>query len=80
MIQGFQAESSLPLRPDKGIIFKYFIRYTLIGGALYAIFRYQFLDVRGALLGLFLVVMAVLYECVHQVIKSLLEDWKHGRA
>ncbi len=80
MIQGFQAEAVAPPRSGKGIIFKYFIRYVLIGGALYAIFRYQFFEVRAALLGLFLVVMAVLYECLHQVIKFLIEDWKRGRA
>jgi hypothetical protein len=80
MIQGFQAEAVVSPRSGKGIIFKYFIRYVLIGGALYAIFRYQFFEVRAALLGLFLVVMAVLYECLHQVIKFLIEDWKRGRA
>ncbi len=80
MIQGFQTEAIIPPNSDKRIIFKYFIRYALIGSALYAIFRYQFFEVRAALLGLFLVVIAVLYECLHQVIKSLIEDWKRGRA
>lgn len=80
MIQSFQGEDGAPPRSGKGIVFKYFIRYALIGGLLYAIFRYQFFEVRAALLGLFLVVVAVLCECLHQVIKSLIEDWKRGRA
>jgi hypothetical protein len=80
MIEGFQAGALASPRSSKGIIFKYFIRYALIGGALYAIFRSRFFEVRAALLGLFLVVVAVLYECLHQVIKSLIEDWKRGRA
>jgi hypothetical protein len=80
MIQGFRGKDDAPPRSGKGIIFKYFIRYALIGGLLYAIFRFQFFEVRAALLGLFLVVMAVLYECLHQVIKSILEDWNRGRA
>jgi hypothetical protein len=80
MLQGFQRETAPPQRSSKGIIFKYFIRYALIGGTLYAIFRFRYFDVRAAFWGLFLVVMAILYECVHQVIKFLIEDWKRGRA
>jgi len=75
---------AVPQNPEppraKGVIFKYFIRYALIGGILYAIFRYKIFDLQAAVLGLFLVVMAVLYECLHQVVKSIVEDWKRGRA
>jgi hypothetical protein len=80
IFQGFQPESPAPRRSNQRIIFKYFIRYALIGGTLYVIFRNQFFEVRAAFWGLFLVVIAVLYECLHQVIKSLIEDWKRGRA
>lgn len=65
-------------RSSKGVIFKYFLRYGLMGGTLYAIFRYQFFEVRGAVLGLLLFVAAVLFECLHLVIKTLLEEW-YGR-
>jgi hypothetical protein len=78
MLQGFQS-SEVAKSPSKKIIFKYFIRYSLIGGVLYAIFRYRFFDARAAFLGLFLVVMAVLYECLYQIIKSLFEDGTRGR-
>ena len=66
-------------RSNRKIIFKYFLRYALIGGTLYAIFRFQFFEARGAILGLLLFVAAVLFECLHLVIKTLLEEW-NGRA
>jgi ATP synthase I chain len=62
------------------IIFKYFLRYALIGGILYAIVRVKFLDLKAAFLGLFLFVAAILCECIHQVIKGLVEDRRDGRA
>jgi ATP synthase I subunit len=62
----------------RGVILKYFLRYALIGGSLYAIFRYQFFEARGAILGLLLFVAAVLVECLHLVIKTLLEE-RYGR-
>lgn len=70
--------SSAPRRSGKSVIFKYFLRYALIGGTLYAIFRFQFFEARGAILGLLLFVAAVLFECLHLVIKTLLEEW-YGR-
>ncbi len=79
MLQGFQSQAT-PQSPGRAIIFKYFIRYALIGGGLYAIFRYQCFEARAAVLGLFLVVIAVIYECFYQVIKSLFEDRTRGRA
>jgi len=74
---GSEAKPS-PQRSAKGVIFKYFLRYALIGGTLYAIFRFQFFEARGAILGLLLFVAAVLFECLHLVIKTLLEEW-YGR-
>ncbi len=79
MLQGFQNQLDIK-KPGKGVLFKYFIRYALIGGGLYAIFRYQCFEARAAVLGLFLVVIAVIYECFYQVIKSLFEDRTRGRA
>lgn len=79
LIGSFGNEVSPVPRPSgKGVILKYFLRYALIGGTLYVIFRYQFFEVRGAVLGLLLFVAAVLFECLHLVTKTLLEEW-YGR-
>jgi ATP synthase I chain len=79
LIGSFGNEVRQAPRPSgKGVIFKYFLRYALIGGTLYAIFRFQFFEARGAILGLLLFVAAVLFECLHLVIKTLLEEW-YGR-
>ena len=79
LIGSFSSEESSAPRPSgKSVIFKYFLRYALIGGTLYAIFRFQFFEARGAIIGLLLFVAAVLFECLHLVIKTLLEEW-YGR-
>ena len=79
LIGSFGSEISPSQRPSgKSVIFKYFLRYALIGGTLYAIFRFQFFEARGAIMGLLLFVAAVLFECLHLVIKTLLEEW-YGR-
>ena len=79
LIGSFGSEAGPPPRPSgKRVIFKYFLRYALIGGTLYVIFRFQFFEARGAILGLLLFVAAVLFECLHLVIKTLLEEW-YGR-
>ena len=79
LIGSFGSEvSPSPRRSGKSVIFKYLLRYALIGGTLYAIFRFQFFEARGAILGLLLFVAAVLFECLHLVIKTLLEEW-YGR-
>jgi ATP synthase I chain len=62
----------------RSVIFKYFLRYALIGTTLYAIVRFRFFDAKGAIFGLLLFVAAVLFECIHLVIKTLLEE-RHGR-
>jgi hypothetical protein len=62
----------------RSVIFKYFLRYALIGTTLYAIVRFQFFDAKGAIFGLLLFVAAVLFECIRLVIKTLLEE-RHGR-
>jgi hypothetical protein len=80
LLAGFSLEKLPSGKSAKGIIFKYFIRYALIGGTLYVIVRYKYLNVKGAFLGLFLVVIAVVLECIYQVVKSLIEDWTRGRA
>jgi ATP synthase I subunit len=70
-----QSESSSPLpRSNRKIVVKYLLRYALIGITLYVIFRFRFLDLRGAVLGLFLFVGAVLYECIVLVGRSLLKE------
>jgi hypothetical protein len=67
-------------RSNRKIICKYFLRYALIGGILYAIVRVKFLDLKAAFFGLFLFVAAILFECIHQVIKGFVEDQRDGRA
>jgi hypothetical protein len=70
-----QSGSSLPLpQSNRKIILKYLLRYALIGTTLYVIFRFRFLDFRGAILGLFLFVGAVLFECIFLVGRSLLKE------
>jgi hypothetical protein len=78
LIGSFGSAVSSPRPSGKRVIFKYFLRYALIGGTLYAIFRFQFFEARGAILGLLLFVAAVLFECLHLVTKTLLEEW-YGR-
>jgi hypothetical protein len=72
------AVRALRRAPTRSVIFKYFLRYALIGTTLYAIVRFRFFDAKGAILGLLLFVAAVLFECIHLVIKTLLEE-RHGR-
>jgi hypothetical protein len=85
LLEKFQSTSDIAdsqlrsLGGERRIIFKYFIRYALIGGSLYVIFRLRFLDVKGAIFGLFLFVAAVLTECVIQVLKALFEEWHRAR-
>ncbi|HEU0007686.1 MAG TPA: ATP synthase subunit I [Terriglobia bacterium] len=77
LISSFGNEGSqLSRRSTRRVIFKYFLRYALIAGTLYAIFRFQFFEVKGAILGLLLFVAAVVFECIHLVTKSLLEEWR----
>ena len=45
LIGSFGVEANPVLRrPGRAVIFKYFLRYALIGGTLYAIFRFQFFE------------------------------------
>jgi len=63
-------------RPSlRNVIFKYFLRYGLIGVTLYVIVRFRFFDAGGVILGLLLFVAAVFFECIYLVIKTLLEEW-----
>jgi hypothetical protein len=62
----------------RNVIFKYFLRYALIGVTLYAIVRFRFFDAKGVILGLLLFVAAVFCECIYLVIKTLLEE-RDGR-
>ena len=65
-------------RAVRAAIFKYFLRYALIGLSLYATFRVDLLEAFGFFSGLVLLVGAVLVECVLQVIKGWNEDPCHG--
>lgn len=59
-------------------IFNYFLRYILIGVILYAIVRLNFLNILAIFLGLFVLVKAVLWECLYQMIKCLSQDVRYG--
>jgi hypothetical protein len=86
LLEGFQPTGDSRARErrwqkgERRVIFKYFVRFALIGGSLYAIVRFRILDLRAFVLGLLLLVMAVLIECVYQVFKTLTEDRDRGRA
>ena len=73
-------EPAKPMRKRavRGAIFKYCLRYVLIGLALYAIVRFRLLEVAGLFSGLFLLVGAILIECVLQVVRGLAEGLRHG--
>ena len=71
-------EAVISKRSQRVVIFKYLLRYALIGCFLYVIFRFRFFDVKAAVLGLFLSLAAVLVESALQLIRTLAEDWKHG--
>ena len=78
LLESIRATRPPPRRTVRASIFKYFLRYALIGLSLYATFRVDMLEVFGFFSGLLLVVAAVLVECVLQVIKGWNEDPCHG--
>ena len=78
LLESTRQTQPLPRRTVRAAIFKYFLRYALIGLSLYATFRVDVLEVFGFFSGLLLVVGAVLVECVLQVIKGWEEDPCHG--
>ncbi len=85
LLERFQSPSGMTVSElrsspvERRVIFKYFLRYALIGTSLYVIFRLRFLDIKAAFLGLFLFVAAVLAECVVQVAKTLIEARNRAR-
>ena len=78
LVEGARQAQPLPRRTVRAAIFKYFLRYALIGLSLHATFRVDMLEVFGFFSGLLLVVGAVMVECVLQVIKTWEEDPCHG--
>lgn len=78
LLQSVRAAQPPPKKAVRAAIFKYFLRYVLIGLLLYATFRFDILEVFGFFTGLLLVVSAVLVECVLQVIRGWTEDPCHG--
>ena len=78
LLESTRSAQPSPKRAVRAAIFKYFLRYALIGLSLYATFRFDILEVFGFFTGLLLVVAAVLVECVLQVIKGWNEDPCHG--
>lgn len=78
LLESARSAQPTPQSAARGAIFKYFLRYALIGLSLYATFRIDILEVFGFFSGLLLVVAAVLVECVLQVIKGWKEDPCHG--
>ena len=78
LLESTLSAESLPKGAVRAAIFKYFLRYALIGLSLYATVRFGFLEVFGFFSGLLLVVAAVLVECVLQVIRGWTEAPCHG--
>lgn len=78
LLEGTRQAQPLPRSRVRAAIFKYFLRYALIGLSLHATFRVDGLEVFGFFSGLLLVVGAVLVECVLQLIKGWEEDPCHG--
>ncbi|MDE2758312.1 MAG: ATP synthase subunit I [Acidobacteriota bacterium] len=78
LLESVRSAQPFPKRAVRAAIFKYFLRYALIGLSLYATFRVDLLEVFGFFSGLVLLVGAVLVECVLQVIKGWNEDPCHG--
>ena len=78
LLESTRSSQPVPKRSVRAAIFKYFLRYGLIGLSLYAIVRFGILEVFGFFSGLLLVVAAVLVECVLQVIKGWTEGPCHG--
>lgn len=78
LLESARSAQPAPKRAARGAIFKYFLRYALIGLSLYATFRIDILEVFGFFSGLLLVVAAVLVECVLQVVKGWKENPCHG--
>lgn len=54
-----------------GIVFKFFIRYALLGVAAYAIFTFSLVSLYGFLGGLFLPVAAILVEAGYEAYAAL---------
>lgn len=77
-LESARSAQPTPKRAARAAIFKYFLRYALIGLSLYATFRVDLLEVFGFFSGLVLLVGAVLVECVLQMIKGWNEDPCHG--
>lgn len=71
-------DNSAARRSQQRVIFKYLLRYALIGIFLYVIFRFRFFDVRAAACGLFLPIAAVFAEAAIQLLNTLVRDRKHG--
>lgn len=78
LLDGARSARLAPARAMRAAIFKYFLRYALIGLLLYATFRFDIMEVFGLFSGLLLVVAAVLVECFVQVIRGWTEDPCHG--
>jgi len=71
-------DSMAAKRSQRRVIFKYLLRYALMGIFLYVIFRFRFFDVKAAACGLFLPIAALFTEAAIQLFNTLLEDRKHG--
>lgn len=63
----------------KRVLARYAGRYALIGIILYATIRSSVLDVVFVLAGLFVYVLAILIECISEVGRVLIKDYRNGR-
>ena len=65
--------------PARRVLVRFVGRYALIGCVLYVTIRSSLLDVRFVLAGLLVYVAAILIECISEVGKVLIRDYRNGR-
>ena len=61
------------------VLFRFVGRYALIGLFLYVTIRSSVLDIAFVFAGLLVYVLAILIECVSEVCRVLIEDYRNGR-
>jgi len=66
-------------RKGRGVMFRFVARYALIALFLYVTIRSSVLDLIFVFAGLLVYVVAILIECVSEVCRVLIRDYRNGR-
>ena len=74
VLQGAQGQGS------RGVMFRFVARYALIGVFLYVTIRSSALQLVFVFAGLLTYVVAILIECISEVVRVLIEDSRNGRS